>query len=234
MKNYFFVFLIPLFLTAVNAAPVKLSQDGGESKTYSIGNFTEVFLSGSFKVQLIQGRNNSLEVHTSDIKAFDYLDIGNDRGVLRINVKRKLFDFSKVTVYITFQELERLEIEGGVQLETKGYLELEDISLHLKGGTKIDFFVKAGKMVIISEGGVLFHTEGIAESLDVRMYGAGHVDAGELQSRDVRFRIEGVGTGKVYPTSSLNAVIKGAGKIRYKGDPRVSKEIEGLGSVEKE
>ena len=89
-------------------------------------------------------------------------------------------------------------------------------------------------MVVISEGGVLFHTEGVTESLDVKMYGTGHIDAGELQSRDVTFRIEGVGTGKVYATNSLNAVIKGAGKIRYKGDPVVSKVIEGLGSVEKE
>jgi len=234
MKNFLTVLIIPLFLSVVNAAPVKLNQDGWESKTYNTGRFTRIFLDGSFKVQLIQGRDNYLEVQTSDAKAFDYLDIRNERGLLRINVQRKPFDFSKVTLYITFETLERLEIEGGVQLETKGYLGLEDISLHLKGGTKIDFFVKARNMAVVNEGGVLFHTEGVAESLDVRLYGAGHIDAGELQCRDVSFRIEGVGTGKVHATNSLNAVIKGAGKIRYKGDPLVSKEIEGLGSVDKE
>jgi hypothetical protein len=234
MKSLLTVLIIPLFLTVVNASPVKLNQDAWQSKTYNTGRFTGIFLDGSFKVQLIQGRDNFLEVQASDAKAFDYLNISNERGLLRINVQRKPFDFSKVTIFITFETLEKLEIEGGVQLETKGYLGLEDISIHLKGGTKIDFFVKAGDMTVVNEGGVLFHTEGVAESLNVRLYGAGHIDAGELQCRDVSFRIEGVGTGKVHATGSLNTVIMGAGKIRYKGDPVVSKEIEGLGSVEKE
>jgi len=234
MKKYIIVFLIPFFLTAADVVSAFNYQGNSESKIYKIGKFSDIFLDGSFKVQLIQGSDNYLEVQASDSDAFDYLNIRNEGGTLRINVRRKPFDFSKVTIYITFQTLRRLEIEGGIQLETKGYISLDDISMHLKGGGKINFLVKAEDMIIISEGGVLFHTEGICESLDVRMYGAGHIDAGELSAQNVQFRIEGVGTGFVNAKQSLNAIIKGAGKIKYRGNPDITRQIEGLGSVEKE
>jgi hypothetical protein len=60
------------------------------------------------------------------------------------------------------------------------------------------------------------------------------VDAGELKADDVTFRIEGVGTGVVYAEKTLNATIKGAGKIRYRGNPDVTEKIEGLGAVNRE
>jgi hypothetical protein len=40
-----------------------------------------------------------------------------------------------------------------------------------------------------------------------------------------------VGTGAVYATETLHAKIEGVGKLKYRGNPEVTKDIEGLGSV---
>ena len=191
-------------------------------------------MEGTFKVQLVQDDNNSIVVKTTDEKAFDYLNISNERGLLRIDVDRKPFDFSKVTLNISFKELESLEIKGGMTLDTKGYLDLGDLFVLVKGGARIDLKVKAEGIDVISEGGVLFDLSGVGESLDVKIYGAGHIDAGELKTKNVNFTLEGVGTGVVHATHTLDAEIKGAGKLKYRGNPRINKRIEGLGSVEKE
>lgn len=209
----------------------KINRD---SKDYPVGDFSSVFLKGAFKVYLIQGKENSLEVKASDSKAFDYLNVQNRNGVLKLHVDREPFDFSKVTLLITFSHLERLEIEGGVTLDTKGYLDLNDIFVRVEGGAKIHFKAKAHHIGIKSEGGVLFELDGVTEVLEAKVYGAGHIDAGKLQCRDVSFRIDGVGTGRVYATRTLTAEINGMGKIRYKGNPRVTENIEGLGSVKRE
>lgn len=204
------------------------------SRTYDVGDFSELFFEGAFGVELIQGRKTSLEVRTSDEKAFEYLNVTQNGDLLHLHVDRKPFDFSKVTLLVTFKDLERLRILGGIRLETRGFLDLNDVEMLLEGGAKVNLQLKAERIAIDNRGGVLSEISGIARSLDVRLAGAGHVNAGQLEARDVNFRIEGVGTGVVHATKTLDATIKGAGKIKYRGNPVVTQSIEGLGSVERE
>jgi hypothetical protein len=234
MKNYYLTFIFSFLLFAFNANSSDPGQDDWQSKSYPIGNFNEIYLEGTFKVRLIQDNRNLLTVNTTDVKAFDYLKVTNKGNSLHIIVDRKPFDFSRVTLFINFKELEILEILGGMKVDTEGYLDLDNLSVKVEGGAQINFKAKAGDINIVSEGGVLFNIEGVAESLDVLLTGAGHVDAGQLKTKNVSFKIEGVGTGFVNATHSLNAKIKGVGKLKYRGNPRVTKIVEGLGSVIKE
>ena len=160
--------------------------------------------------------------------------MSNKRDLLHLHVDRNPFDFSKITLFVTFEDLERLHILGGIKLETRGFLDLDDVKMLLEGGAKVNLQLKAGHIGIDNKGGVLCEISGIAKSLDVRLAGAGHVDAGELEARDVNFRIEGVGTAVVHATKTLDATIIGAGKIKYRGNPEVTQNIEGLGAVNRE
>jgi hypothetical protein len=209
-------------------------EENWETKTIETGDFTGLFLEGAFGVQLIQGTTPSLEVRTSDPKAFEYLEVTNERGLLHLHVDRKPFDFSRIKLYVTFESLERLRIFGGIHLDTRGYLDLEHIEMLVEGGAKVNVQLKARGVELENRGGVLCELGGVSESLDIRLAGAGHIDAGELRARDVNFKIEGVGTGVVHATKTLNAQISGAGKIKYLGNPKVTQNIEGLGSVERD
>jgi len=233
MKKCIFISVIFFICLASNANSSVIDHDDRQSRTYSTGHYKGLYLEGNFSVRLIQGDQSSLTVYTSDPKAFDYLKVSNRGDLLHINVDRKPFDFTKVTLDITLIELERLVIRGGMNLETAGYLSLNDLSVIVEGGAQIDFKTKADDIKIKSEGGVLFDISGVGGSLDVMLAGAGHIDAGQLEAAHVDFLIEGVGTGVVYATKSLNARIKGVGKLKYRGNPRVTKIVEGLGSVKK-
>ena len=226
-----FLFMSVFYVGATSKSSI---EEEWESRTWEIGSFSTLHLEGGFKVFLIQGEENSLEVKTSDAKAFDYLNVTNKDGILHLHVDRKPFDFSRVTLYLTFREMERMEIEGGITLRTRGYMNMDDFFIKVEGGSKIDLKAKARNIGIKTEGGVLVELNGVAESLNVKLEGAGHVDAGALKCKDVRFNIQGVGTGKVHATNTLEARIAGAGKIRYRGNPRVTEDIEGLGSIRKE
>jgi hypothetical protein len=226
--------LLVFFAVALQAAPAKSFQHNEESKTYEVGNFSELLLEGAFKVYLIQGKQSEVEVQTSDPAALDYLNVTNRNGVLHVHVDREPFDFSRVSVFITFENMERLTIEGGIKLRTRGYVELNDLFVRVEGGAKIELQTKANNISVESEGGVMFELDGVARSLDVELSGAGHIDAGELECKEVSFKIEGVGTGRVFATETLFAQINGVGKIRYLGNPEVTENIEGLGSVDRE
>ncbi|MBW6536791.1 MAG: DUF2807 domain-containing protein [Mariniphaga sp.] len=227
-------FLLLLFFSL--SFPLKsISQNNNYfSRTYDVGEFSELFLEGAFGVELIQGNKNSLEVRAADERAFEYLNVTHRRDLLHLHVDRKPFDFRKVTLLVTFEDLERLRILGGIRLETRGFLDLDDLDMLLEGGAKVNLQLKAGYVGIDNRGGVLCEISGVAESLNVRLAGAGHINAGELKADNVTFRIEGFGTGLVYAGKTLDATIKGAGKIRYRGNPEVTQNIEGLGSVARE
>ena len=150
---------------------------------------------------------------------------------LRIDIEPDEFELDRIVLIITFKNLEKLHIEGGVKLGTKGYLDLDDFEMYVAGGAKIDLNMKADDVKIVGEGGVFFDLEGIAKSLNVSLSGAGHIDAGDFKVKDAKCKIEGVGTASVHATETLYAKIEGVGKVSYKGHPQVSKNIEGLGSV---
>ncbi|HZL09708.1 MAG TPA: head GIN domain-containing protein [Prolixibacteraceae bacterium] len=217
-------------LFAVPVMPVEQSWDDTDTRTYNVQPFTKIYLEGGFKVILEQGIQSGLRIKT-DEDNFKYIDVQSDSESLSLKITKKHFNFDELILYITFKDLEKLEIEGGISLETKGYVDLNDFYLHVEGGASIEMNMKARKVKVIGEGGVKFEFDGIADELDASISGAGHLDAIDLKTKRCDIKIEGVGAGSVYATEILNATISGVGKIRYKGDPQVYKNIEGIGLV---
>lgn len=229
-------FSITLLVLFLSASLQSFAQDDHdwEAKVYELGDFQKVDLEGGFNVYLVQGANSKLEIRATDWGVFEDIDVSNNQSTLKLEVERKPFDFERVNLYITFNKLEEIYIEGGVKLKTRGYLDLEDFKIRVEGGAKIDLDIKARDVDVIAEGGVIFELRGVAENVNVSVSGAGHVDAEDLKSKNVSFKVEGVGTGSVYATDNLYAKIEGVGKIKYRGNPKVTKNIEGVGSVKRD
>ncbi|HAQ17759.1 MAG TPA: hypothetical protein DCR40_00835 [Prolixibacteraceae bacterium] len=220
-------------LFADPVAPVVQSWDDSDTRTYKVQPFTKIYLEGAFKVILEQGTQSGLRIKT-DEDNFQYIDVRSDELSLNLKVTKRHFDFDELILYITFKDLEKLVIEGGISLETKGYVDLKDFYLHVEGGASIEMNVKADHLKVIGQGGVKFEFDGIVNEMDASIAGAGYLNAIDLKTKKTDFKIEGVGAGSVYATDILNATISGVGKIRYKGDPQVYKKIEGIGIVSRD
>ena len=223
--------IISLFITV---SAVAQNDDDWNTKVYEIGEFDKIYLEGGFKVILTQDDECKLVAKSTNDDIFDDLKVRNENGKLIIKMDYEFFRFNRINLYISFNMLEQLEIEGSVNLTTTGYIDLNDFAMSVEGGAKIEMELKAEDIDIVGEGGFLFNLEGIAQNLDVKISGAGHVDAEDLKVQNVDFTVEGVGTGSVYAVNKLNARIEGVGKVRYKGNPRVTQYIDGLGSVRRD
>jgi hypothetical protein len=218
-------FLLSQFSCGASAQKYENSRD------YEVEDFTRIHLEGGYRVHLKQGEKAALTIEVSDADAFDYYDVESDFSALRITMKERYFSFERITLHITFRELDELHIEGGVKLKTRGYLDVNDLDIKVEGGANMDLRVKADHLTLVGEGGMLIELVGVANKLKAKMSGAAHLDASELEAREVSVSIEGVGTGSVYATKELWASIEGVGKIKYRGEPRVHKSIDGLGTV---
>jgi hypothetical protein len=225
------LFFSAVFVIIFSASVFAQEEDSWPSKNYKIGDFSQIMLDGGFKVYLIQGDECSVTVKASNSDVFDNIEVRNNGDKADIQLDASIFKYRRVSLYITFKTLEKLNIEGGVNLKTNGYLDLTNFDVHIEGGANVDLNMKAENVKVDGEGGFLFELKGVAEKLDVIIKGAGHVSASELKTKDVSFVVAGFGTGSVYATNTLYAKIEGVGKLRYKGDPKVDQYIDGLGSV---
>lgn len=205
-----------------------------DTREYNIDNFSAIYIEGAYKVFLTQGNECALTVKTPEDYTLDKLNVENRGEELRVVIDRDFINYERIHLYISFKSLEKIKVKGGLNLHTDGYLDLNDLLVHVEGGAKIDLELKARDVEINGEGGVLVELNGVAERLNVRLSGAGHVNAKQLRVNHARFLIEGVGTGLVHAVETLYAKIEGVGKIRYIGNPKVTRDIEGLGSVKRD
>lgn len=227
MKSIFLILLL-----FAGSFPVFGQNDADwASKDFVVGNFNRLHINGGYKVFLAQGEKCGLHVKATGEDVFEVLQVETRGRELAISVERESFDFDRINLYITFKELEVIKIEGGITLNTKGYLDLDDLLLQVEGGAKIDVKLKADNLAIKSRGGVLLRLSGVAGSMDARITGAGTLNAEELKTETVKIFIEGVGTGSVYAQKKLDARIEGLGKIVYRGNPQVVEYIDGLGTI---
>lgn len=228
------VFAIGVFVSKLFSAPVytETFETSSENniRTYSIKPFTKIYLEGAYKVILEQGSVQGLRIETKESN-FKYIDVISNSESLSLKITKERFNFDELILHITYKELDKLVLEGGIILETKGYVEFKDLSINISGGANIEMNLKANNLFVIGEGGVKIEFDGVCNELNARISGAGHLDAIRLKTRKTDFKIEGVGGGSVYATEYLYATIIGAGKIRYKGNPQVFKKIEGVGVV---
>lgn len=223
--------LSALFILFFSLSVFAQEESDWASKKYDVGDFSEVILDGAFAVNLIQGDDCSVVVKATNVDVFENINIKRNENEVSIYMDASFFEIRRVSLYITSKTLEKLKIEGGVNLKTKGFLDLQNLLVHIEGGANVDLNMKAQNVEVYGEGGFLFELKGVAEKLDITIKGAGHVSASELKTKDVSFTVAGFGTGTVYATNTLNAKIEGVGKLRYKGDPKVNQYIDGLGSV---
>lgn len=72
---------------------------------------------------------------------------------------------------------------------------------------------------------------GEVDTQQLNISGVGSYDAKELVSKDCEIRISGAGKAVVNATQTLDIEMSGVGKVDYVGNPSVTQNISGAGSI---
>ena len=72
---------------------------------------------------------------------------------------------------------------------------------------------------------------GSADSQDVNVAGTSHYDATALTSRSVTVNVSGFSHAEVDVSGVLSATVSGSAAVVYHGDPLVTQQVSGIGSV---
>lgn len=214
------------------AAGCALLADTGPRQTSqrSIADVSGVRLQTSGTLSITHGETTSLSV-TAGRNVIDRLTSEVDDGVLVLALDGHVEYLGSVSYALVVPELDRLEVAGSGDVAARD-LRSNALSITIEGSggvTLSGLDVEQFDVTVAGSGTV--QAGGSATRQDVRIQGSGDYDADRLDSRQAQVTVSGAGNASVRATDSLDAVVNGSGDIRYTGDPRVSRRIEGSGDI---
>lgn len=184
-----------------------------KAETRDVPEFTEIAVSGAYRVEVVCGQPRSVVVEADD-NLLAHIKTEVQGGRLTVTQGRGMSFKSLPLVRISVPDVRAVGVDGASDFQLTG-LKNEGLRLDVDG---------AGK----------FRASGETGTLEVKLNGAARIDAGELRARTVNVESNGAGMTTVHATETLNATINGVGGVDYYGEPSVvNPKVNGIGRVSK-
>ena len=233
MKKYIFAALVILAVVAASGCTTQGTAGSGNivNQSQNVSGFNQVSVDGSGTLIITQGDKESLTIEAED-NILPNIKTSVNNNVLNIrHVNYTVVPTKPVKYYLTVKDLNSITYSGGGKIQSNG-LKTNSLTININGaaeGNLTNLNVNTLK-IIITGAGKLFMS-GTANNQDISISGAGEYNANGLTSKTATITITGAGKGTVKVSSSLNAIINGAGDIYYIGNPQVTKQLNGAGTI---
>ena len=200
-------------------------------ETRNVGFFDAVRMIGSYNLIISRGSSQSIRLEGED-NILPIIETRVAGDVLVIDTNRPFDSHVGINIYVSIEEIQGLEIEGGSKIIGQDDLPVDELHLEIIGAGEIDMTVNAQSIVSRIVGAGKMILEGNANQHRVEIEGAGDIEAANLQVGSYDITINGAGTCRVFVTNLLKVIINGAGIIYYRGSPSViDSTIVGAGAL---
>jgi hypothetical protein len=178
-----------------------------------VSGFNEVEVSGVFQVEIVAGKDFSVEVQADDnILPLVQTKVNGD--TLQIELEQSVKPKSEMILRISAPNIERVQSSGAANINASG-IKNEEFSVDTSGASKINLSGETAK-------------------LDIHVSGASKIDAEQLSASAVNIDSSGASKIAVNATNEIRTEASGASKITYTGDPKiVENQTSGASSITK-
>ncbi|TVQ06598.1 MAG: DUF2807 domain-containing protein [Bacteroidetes bacterium] len=193
--------------------------------------FESLQISGIFKVYLTEGSSPHIKIET-DENIHEYITVEVRNNTLHLGMKKGSYDPSRLDVYITASQLEKIGISGAASLTSQNTLLGETLSINSSGASNINVSVQSESLSTSVSGAGKISIRGEVYQHDIQISGVASIDCLQLATEETKVSISGAGSAKVHAASFLDARVSGVGSIRYSGNPEnIRTSTSGAGSI---
>lgn len=227
-----------LAVICIGAVSVSLAQEISRE----LKSFNKIIVSPKVNLILEQGDQESIRLTYSNVDA-DKINIRVQGNTLRVylddakvtektyrvssNEKRGIYHDVSVTAYVTYKELEHLEIRGNQELTCNGPLTAERFTLRAYGENDINLASLKTEYLRTSLHGEndLKIKAGKAEYQKYNLYGVNKIDTQDLKSFSATATIFGESKIKLNTQDNLKVNAFGESQVSYNGNANVNKGL---------
>jgi len=194
--------------------------------------FSSIKVSGGISLYLSQADEVAVAVSAPDASLRDAIRTKVENGQLNIyfeNDGKWRLRNKKLVVYVSFNDLKRLDASGASDIIVAGNLNLPSLELHMSGASDFKGAVTLTSLQLFLSGASDVYLTGTATNLNIESSGASDVKAYELITEICSARASGASDVHITVQKELNVQASGASKVLYKGDA-VIKDIQNSGA----
>jgi hypothetical protein len=227
------LFIVLAMLAAALSGPVRAAP----SAEQTLPPFDRLAVEGFTDVTLVQGDAESIALEGS-VEYLRSLRLDVTDGQLTIENSRArrwwvdfLGDGSPARITLTYRKLNALHLEGAATVRA-GRMATDRLAVSASGATSVRISdLEANDLTVTGSGALKMEVGGRTATQKVKMSGAGDYRAAKLDSQTAAVTVSGAGRAIVRAQKALDISVSGAGSVEYYGDPKVSQEIRGVGSI---
>lgn len=200
-----------------------------------ITTFDRVIFEGRGELILSPAERPGLEVEAKDGVDLRQLKTYVEDRTLHIEYNRDQDDildlYPKMTVYVSFTELEELHCYGVIDARTTQPIINDNFYYKAEGVGNSRLQLEADRLTVEIAGTADLYLSGKVYREVILLEGTGTLDAFDLEAEEVAAELNGLGSVYVHANQSLFVDANGfAAQVKYKGNP-AKKEIRKSGWV---
>jgi len=204
-----------------------------EKFTFDFGQVNEIRVEMFCNVIYQSGSSNEVTFEIQP-NLMDYIRVEESGGVLSVRSTRgfNLTNTSQTPVLtVSSPSLSSVTHAGAGRFTTTDTITGDSFALNITGAADGKAELDIQNLSVNLAGAGNFELSGIADTADVRMAGAGRLDALDLQTRTASINLAGVGTVRIGCSDELRINAGGVGTVEYRGSPSVDMTRGGLVTV---
>lgn len=234
MKQTFLTLSIALISVFQSCVCINEDEDipprGETTRTYDFRDFDELEVSDAISVNVVSG--SAFEVSaTGERNDLDDLNIFVQDGKLTARYNNSWKKRQRMDIDITMPDLAGVDFSGAVDARIEDFVNLPSVEIELSGASQCDFEGTGTTLKFDINGASRLSTFGKMKFLDGEVSGASQLNAFELETEESDLDVSGASNAKVWVTRLLEVKANGASNVRYRGNPKVEKEVTGGSSV---
>ena len=231
MRRLLLALWMPLLFLSCDEVVKERGNGKIESEKRVLEGFDEINLAGNYEVGLKYGGQEQVVIVT-DENLLPYIESSVENGVLVIEDRDRIKSDDGIKIFITYKEISRIRSAGASIVKSEDVITGDVFSLTVPGAGLVDLKLDVQDLEVDLAGAGLVKLSGKTNRQQISLKGVGSLEAFDLESNDCEVSVSGVGGAEVNVKENLNAVVRGIGGIKYKGDPKsVQDEISGIGTI---
>lgn len=208
------------------------TNDATAQETRDLKPFSGIGIAISADVFYTPGNSHEIKIEGNPRDVKDLIS-KVENGYLKLKYDDWRTKRSKLTIYITSKELDKVGLSGSGDFKSGKAVSSEEMTIAISGsGTVLFTMLEAEEVdVKISGSGDAIIEKGSAEELNVKISGSGKVIAEHFKTSEFSAGISGSGSVRITVEDELETRISGSGNVYYHGNPSVNSTSSGSGKV---
>lgn len=202
----------------------------------AVGSFDKLNVRVGMHVRIVAGEAGTAELEgESNILEHVITEVKNGELTIMLAQNQGYSQTKGVTVTIHVPKLDQIIVSTGCSVESDLPIKSDKLTATVETGSRLMAPLNIKNLTLTVAQGSQASLTGTATEADIRLSGAGKLDAEKLAIAHANVRLDGASNANIHVTKTLTASADGISTVNYSGNPTVkSIEATGLSTIRKQ